>query len=150
MQIKIFTIPLLNSNEAVDELNKFLSSHQIINITEQFVSSRSGDYWTFLVKYILGKTTKNNKSYQKEHIDYKIVLDSATYSKYLRLHSIRKKIAAKEGVPVYNIFLNEELAKIAKLPEVNLTNIKDIKGIGEKRFGKYSELIVNEFMKKQE
>lgn len=145
MQIKIFTIPLINSTEAEAEMNKFLRTHRIISVSEELTSSQNISYWSFLIKYHTGSTQEKTEN-KNERVDYKEVLAPEEYSKYLILHSIRKVISKQEGLPVYNIFLNKELAEMAKLSEITYDNIKQTKGIGENRLKKYGELIVNKYI----
>ena len=81
------------------------------------------------------KTTDANKT----KVDYREVLDEATFKIFSKLREIRKKIATDEGLPAYAIFTDEELSNIAKLEEIAASKIQTIKGIGEKKVEKYAQ-----------
>ena len=66
--IKVFTVPVFDPDDEIDELNKFLNSHSIIRIREEFNPSVSNGYWTFCVEY-LQSGIKNNSKSKKEKID---------------------------------------------------------------------------------
>ncbi len=143
MQIKVFSIPTYSNNKQTEELNKFLSSHNIIDVDKQLVTGGDNAYWTFCVRYLSGVNASNQKG--TERIDYREVLDEATFKIFSALRNYRKQLAEKNGVPVYAVFTNEELANIARLPEISVGNIKKIKGIGIKKTEKYGEQMVEMF-----
>jgi superfamily II DNA helicase RecQ len=80
----------------------------------------------------------------KEKVDYRTVLDEATFEKFAKLREIRKRFAEAEAVPAYAVFTNEELAEIAKLPELTEQTIRTISGIGEKKVEKYGQKLIDE------
>ena len=47
-----------------------------------------------------------------KRIDYRDVLSEADFAVFKRLREWRKQVAAAEGVPVYTVFTNEQLATI--------------------------------------
>lgn len=55
MQIKIFTIPCVESNESNEELNRFLRGNKIVNVEKQFYILNNQAYWTFCVTYLLSQ-----------------------------------------------------------------------------------------------
>ena len=76
-------------------------------------------------------------------MDYKTVLDENTFLKFSILREIRKKIALDEGIPAFAIFTDEELAGLAKLPEITPKSMGSIKGIGEKKIEKYAKFFMD-------
>ena len=138
MQFKVFTIPVTDDGTAIEDMNRFLRSHKVLETEQQLVSTKNGVQWHFCIKY-LANAQPDNKSQNSSKIDYKEVLDDKTFAVFSILREIRKKIAEEEGMPVYAVFTNEELAGIAALDEISPQTIKSVKGIGEKkteRFGK--------------
>lgn len=135
MQIKIFTIPILGGEAFNEELNTFLRSHRIISVEDQFVQSGSGGWWVFKVQYGEGAAPANDR--ERVRVDYKQVLDEATFKRFADLRDIRKKISDAESIPAYVIFTDEELAEMAKLEALTEADMKNIKGIGKKKMEKY-------------
>lgn len=140
MQIKVFTIPAFDNNNATEELNKFLRTQRILEVQQEFVAGQNGAYWSYSVKYL---QANSNASYhnKREKTDYRKVLDTKTFLIFEKLRTIRKEIAKKDAVPAYAVFIDAELSEIAKLKEITPENIKTIKGIGDKRMEKYGVLL---------
>ena len=135
MQIQIFTIPVFADQGQVEEMNRFLRSHSIIDIEKNCITNNSNTFWTFCIRYTEGDHIE--KQLVKAKIDYKEVLDGPTFKIFSDLRECRKKIAEDLGIPVYTVFTNEELALASKLKELTVGNFKKIDGIGEKKMEKF-------------
>ncbi|MBL7792872.1 MAG: HRDC domain-containing protein [Saprospiraceae bacterium] len=138
MQIKLFTIPVGDSGGALQEMNAFLRGNKILEVENHFVGNDNGAYWCFSVRYVERAYPEADKDAKK--VDYRKVLDEATFEKFSRLREIRKRVAAEEAVSAFIIFTDEELAELARLDEITEKAMLGIKGIGEKkveRFAKY-------------
>jgi superfamily II DNA helicase RecQ len=138
MQFKIFTIPVTDDGTAIEEMNRFLRGHKVLEVEQQLISTKIGSHWHFCVKY-LANAQPENKPQTTSKVDYKEVLDGKTFAVFSELREVRKKIAEEDGLPVYAVFTNEELAGIAALENIAVDAIKKVKGIGDKkveRFGK--------------
>lgn len=147
MQIKIFEI---NSQDekGMALLNSFLRSHRIVAVEQEFVSNTIGVSWHFCIRYVGGATQNYSSSEnKKEKIDYKEVLSPAIFSRYSLLRTCRKTIAQQDGVPVFAVFLNNELAEIAKLEPLNVKTLESIQGIGKKRAEKYGNQLIAMYQK---
>jgi superfamily II DNA helicase RecQ len=140
MQFKIFTIPVTDDGTAIEEMNRFLRGHKVLEVEQQLISTKVGSQWHFCVKYLANANAQPDiKPQNTSKIDYKEVLDEKTFALFSILREVRKKIAEEDGLPVYAVFTNEELANIASLENITVENIKKVKGIGDKkaeRFGK--------------
>lgn len=79
MQIKLFTIPVGDSGAAQDEMNRFLRSNKILEVQNQLISNENGAYWCFCVRYI--EKAFATAVEQKGKVDYKQILDEATFKK---------------------------------------------------------------------
>ncbi len=141
MQFRLFVIPGTDSGESLDQLNKFLRSHRILEENHELVSNKNGSAWHFCIKY-LEHNPNTNQSYYKK-VDYKQILDEKTFEKFSILRTIRKEIAAEEAIPAYAVFTDKELAEISKLSEIDEKSIQSIKGIGKKKVEKYGSRFMN-------
>lgn len=146
MQIKLFTIPAFDNETPTEEMNKFLRSHRVLEVGQEFVSAENGAYWCFSIKYIKGENKFYSKN-KKDKPDYREILDKDTFAIFDKLREHRKKIAKNDAVPAYAVFTDAELADIAKLKEITEQNIKTIKGIGVKKTEKYGKLIAELYKK---
>ena len=137
VQYKIITIPVINGEREEDELNVFLRSRKIVDVEKQLVSAPSGAYWSFCVSYIFSAQPVQSNMSKKEKVDYKSVLDEASFARFTRYREIRRNLSQTEAIPAYAIFTDEELAELAKIETLTKTSMQKVNGIGEKKVEKY-------------
>ena len=146
MKYSFFIIPIKNTKEAEQELNSFLSTHRGLTVHREFVSQGENSFWSLAVEYLDGTASflDNNKNTgRKPRIDYKEVLNENDFALFSKLREIRKQIAEKEGIPVYAVFTNEQLAEIVRRKAKTKTEMRKIEGIGEAKVEKYGELLLS-------
>lgn len=136
MQIQIYTIPIYDGGEMLNEMNKFLRSHRIAEIQKSFVATECGGDWTFCITYLEAIKVSEPET-KKSKIDYRNVLSEKDFALFCEMRKIRKQIAEKEAIPPFAVFTDAELAEITKLETVTLMSMKSIPGIGEKKIEKY-------------
>lgn len=111
MQIKIFTIPVSDNSTFIEDLNRFLRSHKVLEVENQLVSNENGASWCFCVKYVdvAFVPTKNEKVKK----DYRHELDVATFKVFSKLREIRKNLQMKM---LYRPTLSAPIRSLRKLP----------------------------------
>ena len=75
-------------------------------------------------------------------VDYKDVLKPEEFEVFSRLGDWRKAVAEKEGVPVYTVFTNEQLAQMVQKQVNTKAGMKEVEGVGDARVEKYGEALV--------
>ncbi|GHT84312.1 hypothetical protein FACS18947_1590 [Bacteroidia bacterium] len=148
MQFKLFTVPTTDDGSYLEELNKFLRSHKVLEVEQQLVNVKNGSQWHFCVKY-LANAPVENKPQNTAKVDYKEILDEKTFAVFSLLREIRKKIAGEDSLPVYAVFSNEELAGIAALSEITTESIKKVNGIGDKKAERFGKRLVEHYNQTQ-
>jgi superfamily II DNA helicase RecQ len=138
LQYASFLLPLHSGSVEQDELNRFLRSHRIVQTRKELASIEGMPHWAVLVEY-LDASEKNIGEQQqiKNKVDYKEVLNAGDFSLFSKLREIRKKLAEENGLPVYAVCTNEQLAEIAKRRPKNLSECMKIEGIGQGKAEKY-------------
>jgi len=137
MQYASFLLPLHSGSVEQEELNRFLRGRRIIQTRKELVTTDSASHWAILVEY-LDSPEKNTGDQQiKNKVDYKEILNEADFSLYSKLREVRKKLAEDNGLPVYAVCTNEQLAEIAKRRPKSLTECMQIEGIGQGKAEKY-------------
>ncbi|HHB79308.1 MAG TPA: hypothetical protein ENK85_08760 [Saprospiraceae bacterium] len=150
MQIQIYSIPTFANQALLDEMNAFLRGHQIIDVKQQLVTDEGSAYWSIFIRYVEGgKPNVMAKNSKKSSIDYREVLDKETFKIFSKLRSLRKELAEENGVPLYAVLNNKELAAIASLSEMTLDNVKKIEGIGQKKMEKYVAVLLQRYADSQ-
>ena len=143
MQLKLFVVPVKNVNAAEAEMNAFLRGHRVLAVKKELVVDGENSFWTFCVEY-LENTPAGNAflSGKPPKVDYKEVLKPEEFEVFSRLREWRKGVAEKEGVPVYVVFSNEQLAAMVKQRSATKAALKEIEGVGEARVEKYGAAVL--------
>ena len=144
MQLRLFILPVKNLDAAEAEMNAFLRSHRVLTVKKEFVSDGENSFWTFCVEYLEsapggpGGTSLSGRP----KVDYKEVLKPEEFEVFSRLREWRKGVAEKEGVPVYAVLTNEQLAQMVQKRINTKAGFKDIEGVGEARSAKYADALL--------
>jgi len=144
MQLKLFILPVKNLSAAEAEMNAFLRSHRVLAVKKEFVSDGENSFWTFCVEYLEsapgGAGAPGLPGRPK--VDYKELLKPEEFEVFSRLRQWRKGVAEKEGVPVYVVFSNEQLAQAVQKKVSSKAALKEIEGVGDSRVEKYGAAVL--------
>ena len=88
------------------------------------------------------KENEHKVSNTRQKIDYMEVLPKEEFALFSRLREFRKREAAKEKVPPYVIFTDEQLAAIVKKNPSEAEEIGAINGIGQSKIEKYGNTVI--------
>lgn len=131
------------SDAEVEELNKFLRSHRILQVDKSF-SPDGGGYWSILVTYhesgagdIQGDVGRN-----RSKVDYSKVLAPEVYARFEALKAIRREVSKSEGISAFLVFTDKELARMAEPEELTLERLQTMEGIERRRIEKYATAFV--------
>jgi len=125
----------LPGGDDLTELNRFLSSHRVVSVQQHWAPTPSGALLAFVVRTTPGDD--KTKPSPNRKIDYKTELTPEQFVVFSRLRDERKAMAEREGVPVYTIFTNEQLAEMVRRPIQTLSDLGRITGIGPARLEKH-------------
>ena len=70
-------------------------------------------------------------------VDYREILSQQEFALYEKLRALRKEFAEKQGLPVYAVFTNEQLATMIKNRAASLKDIAALPGVGESKIKQY-------------
>lgn len=119
-----------------EDLNRFLRGHRVVQTRKELFVKGNDSFWAILVEY-LDSSDKSTGVQVKSKIDYKEILSAEDFTLFSKLREIRKKLAEENGLPVYAVCTNEQLAEIAKRRPKNHTECMQIEGIGQGKTDKY-------------
>ena len=140
MSYHLFQFPLPGSQDLA-ELNRFLGSHRVVSVQQYLVATPSGGLLTFVVQTTPGE--EKAKASPSRKIDYKNELTPEAFAVFSRLRDERKRLAEAEGVPVYTLFTNEQLAEMVRRPIHSLADLGQIPGIGPARIQKHGASLLS-------
>jgi superfamily II DNA helicase RecQ len=93
-------------------------------------------FWAFCIAY-LDKNAGGETFAKKDKTDYRYVLNERDFAVYSRLRLLRKTLAERDGIPVYAIFTNEQLAAMVRESVKTEADLLRITGVGKARVEKY-------------
>ena len=100
-------------------MNAFLRSHRVLKVNRELVQRESAPCWAVCVEYMEGPVAsgpsgRGGQRNDDRKVDYKAMLSEGDFAVFSLLRDLRKTLAEAEGVPVYAVFTNEQLAKFAQ------------------------------------
>lgn len=137
MQFAFFNVPVRFPEDATDELNQFLKTHRVANIEKEFHADGQNAFWSFCVTWSEDVKPKTVPTTAPK-VDYREILDDQQFQVFSQLREVRKQLAEKEGVPVYAVASNEQLADMVRNKADSQTALGKIKGFGKSKVDRYS------------
>lgn len=142
MRFKIFTFNV-TCTDSIEEVNKFLASRKVINVDRKLVTLHDEAYWTFTVQYDESQSPKaEGQPASSSKVDYKEVLSPEEFTVFAKLRDVRKSLAETQGVPVYAVFTNEQLAEIVRQRIVTKEKLSLLPGVGDQKMSKFADAIL--------
>jgi len=135
-------VPVKNMSGAEAEMNAFLRGQRVLAVKKEFVPDGENSFWTFCVEHLdasPGGGMTGALGGRVPKVDYKEVLKPEEFQVFSRLRDWRKGVAEKEGVPVYAVLTNEQLAQMVQKKVATKAAMKEIEGVGEARVAKYGD-----------
>ena len=123
-------------------MNAFLRGPRVLAVKKEFVADGENSFWTFCVEYLDGAGAGAMLPGGRPKVDYKEVLKPEEFEVFSRLRDWRKSVAEKEGVPVYTVLTNEQLAQMVQKQVKSKAGLKEIEGVGDARVEKYGDALV--------
>ena len=139
MPYKVFVIPAQHGEWAERELNDFVRSHRVLAMDRRWVDQGENSFWAVWIDYLdvsAARGADTSTATSKKKVDYKELLSTEDFEVYLGLRALRKAIAAEEGVALYAVFTNDQLAQMVERRIKSRTDLQQIAGIGEARVEK--------------
>ena len=144
MQLAFFSIPARGDSGLQEDLNRFLRSHRVLTVHREFVPLGENSFWALAVEYMLGAAPAESTPGRstKPRVDYKEVLSTEDFALFAKLRDWRKTKAGEEGIPVYAVLTNDQLAAVATKRPKSTAQLREVEGLGEAKAVKYGEDIL--------
>jgi superfamily II DNA helicase RecQ len=146
MPIRIFTIPFDTDKELFhdEQLVEFLLNKRILRLHPEFFQKDGSVYWTVFVEYETVIGGDKDAGIERLNEPQKLL--------FKRLREWRKNKSEKEGVPVFIIATNKQLAEVVLKAPSTLASLREIHGFGKKKIERYGNEvtgIIKAFYEKQ-
>ena len=143
MKMKFFWIPARDSAAAEAELNSFLGGHRVVQVEKNFCSDADGPGWSLCVQWLPGEHEPSARAAGRgSKVDYREVLDEPSFKIFAALRTWRKERANADGVPIYTVATNEQLAEIAKKRIATKAALGNVDGFGAARMDKHADALL--------
>ena len=135
MPFEIITLPFMHERQGFSAglLNDFCLNKKIISYHTEFFNHQNRPYWTVFLEY---------EPILEQKTDPTADLTGPEQLLYQRLREWRKEKAEAQGLPVYIICTNQQLADIVKNKPQTHEALKMIKGFGKKKMEKLAADII--------
>jgi len=137
MRFRLFQYPLPADGE-LPELNVFLAAHRVATVQHHIVTTAGGPMLVFVVEAATGAAPATGGG----RIDYREVLSPEDFEVFRQLREARKRAAEAQGVPVYAVFSNAQLAAMAERRCATAAELAGIEGVGEGRVERFGEAVL--------
>ena len=137
LQYVSFLLPLYPASAEQEDLNRFLRRYRIVQTRKELVSKEGESCWALLVEYLDQQVKNESEASLKSKVDYKEILEAGDFALFSKLREVRKKLSEENGLPVYAVCTNEQVAELAKRRPKSLAECLKIDGIGQGKAEKY-------------
>jgi len=97
-----------------------------VQTRKELAATGGESQWAILVEYLDSPDKSGGEQQIKGKVDYREILNAADFSLFSKLRDVRKRLAEENGLPVYAVCTNEQLAEIAKRRPKNLSECMKI------------------------
>lgn len=151
MQMRVFAIPLDGDDEATEELNRFLRGQRVLSVEKVAVIDKGRHYWSVCVEYLPRRVGESASAARagsagadssKPRIDYREVLSKDEFVRFAKLRDLRRQLAEADGVPVYTILTNAQLAELARRVPQTKTDLGKTEGLGTAKLERFGDALL--------
>jgi superfamily II DNA helicase RecQ len=142
MKLKFFSVNALDPEADQDSLDCFCNSHRLVSVDKRFVENGEFCFWSVCVVYLESSSSPAKPTAavnKRAQVDYRETLNEEEFAAYSKLRELRKALADSDGVPIYAVFTNAQLADMVTNRATSLTALGEINGIGSAKLDKYGK-----------
>jgi superfamily II DNA helicase RecQ len=141
MQYKVYALPVTGDPELEEEFNHFLRSCRVISVQKSLEMVGGTPHWCFCVEFMLSASQQGlairSAEKIKPRVDYRELLSPEEFTLYAQIRDWRKEQAEKDGIPVYSVVTNAQMADVAVKRPQTMADLQKIDGIGEGKSSRY-------------
>ena len=125
-------------------MTSFTLQHNIITTSREFVQDGQNSFWAYDLEYATPQKTSVSSPAEatRPKVDYRETLSEQDFAKFSKCRDLRKECAHNEGLPVYAIFTNEQLAQMVQQKVTTRAGLGALEGVGKAKLDKYATLFL--------
>ena len=137
MQLQLVTVSFDTTQGRFPEAPLAEVPGEVVSVVEHFFTHDGLPRLLLVVHYRPTASPSKPATPRAKRIEHGAGLSGEASSRYARLRQWRASRASADGVPVYLILSNRQLAEIAANPPQSLSALQGIKGIGASKLTSY-------------
>jgi superfamily II DNA helicase RecQ len=156
MALHFFTIRALDPEPEQAAFNAFCQSARVLRVERHFVPAGPDSFWALCVDVAEGQAPLPDALKHSNHRrpnaapasgnpnrpDYKQLLSERDFIVFAALRQWRKARSEADGLPLFAVFTNEQLAEIAQRRCSSAAALGEIDGIGPARIERYGPAVL--------
>ncbi len=146
MALKFFVVAVRSLENDEVAVNDFLRVHRVVAIDRKWLDRGADSCWMLCVEYVDSEAVRGRPANAagRGRVDYREALTPDQFACFARLRELRKATAQAEGVPVYTVFTNEQLAEMVRNRAATKADLERIAGVGDARVAKYGSVFLEQ------
>lgn len=148
MRVRVITLKFDPVQEMFDDthLLEFTGDKEILSVNEHFFVKNGKHYMALVITYLPSETgaavSDRSTARPGKTEDWRRIISEEDLPLFDTMREWRTERAKKEGIPVYVICNNMELARIVKEKPQSLNALRNIRGMGKAKAEKYGKDIL--------
>lgn len=122
-----------------EALDRWQADKDVIEVREHFFVHEGAPRWALMLSY---RDADGEQRGRKEARDWRLEVAEVDRPLYDALRTWRRERAERDGVPVYTLLKNRELAEICRRRPATLGELREVRGIGAAKSEKLGEEVL--------
>lgn len=143
MKLQFFSVNALEPEADQAAIDDFCVKHRLVSVDKRFVERGEFCYWSVCITYLEASVSPAKPTAsvinKRGAVDYREVLGEQEFEVFAKLRNLRKTLAEADGVPMYAVFSNAQLAEMVTRQATSLTALAEINGVGAAKLDKYGK-----------
>lgn len=143
MKLQFFSVNALEPEADQAVIDDFCVRHRLVSVDKRFVERGDLCYWSVCITYLEASSSPTKPSTtainKRGQVDYREVLSEQEFEVFAKLRNLRKVLAEADGVPMYAVFSNAQLAEMVTRQATSMSTLAEINGVGTAKLDKYGK-----------
>jgi superfamily II DNA helicase RecQ len=141
MKVAVMTLGFSEDRGEFDTeaLERWQADKDVIEVREHFFVHEGAPRWAVMLSYRDGDGEQRGR---RETRDWRLEVAEVDRPLYDALRRWRRERAERDGVPVYTLLKNRELAEICRRRPATVAELREVRGIGEAKSAKLGEEVL--------
>jgi len=143
VKVKVVTIPFDESEGFDDDLVQgALEGREVVSVTDHFFVHGGRPWLCLVVQHTDGSKDGGGRRERHRSRDWAADLDDGQRQVFEALRAWRRERATADGIPVYIVATNRQLAEIVKRVPAGKSDLQEVPGLGREKVRAFGDQIL--------